>query len=214
KLVFRFEGDDTADTRLTAADLSVFGPGPHLLHGGTLGLFRGTTAETLATAAERHDGLLSLDPNVRPQIIEDRDAWDHFHQRWLGRTDLYKGSDEDFEWIWPGRTTDSITEELLANGVTAVVVTRGGDGLTVTTAEGRVQAPAPVVDVVDTVGAGDTIVATFLVSLAEDGVATTEALAKVDTDRWQTMGRRAVEAAAVTCSRPGADTPHRSELAW
>ena len=50
---FRFEGEDTADTRLAAVDLSPLGPGPHLLHGGTLGLFRGVTADTLAGSSRR-----------------------------------------------------------------------------------------------------------------------------------------------------------------
>ncbi len=214
KLVFRFEGDDTADTLLAEADLSVFGGGPHILHGGTLGMFRGKTAETLATAAEEHNGLVSLDPNIRPQIISDRAGWDHFHERWLRGTDLYKGSDEDLEWVWPGRTTDSTTEELLANGVSVVVVTQGGEGLVITTDEHRIHAQAPQVDVVDTVGAGDTIVATLLVSLAELGVATTEAIGQVSAADWQAMADRAVAAAAITVSRPGADTPMRDELAW
>ncbi|MEM9894392.1 MAG: PfkB family carbohydrate kinase [Actinomycetota bacterium] len=214
KLVFRFEGTDTADTLLAEADLSVFGEGPHILHGGTLGLFRGKTAETLASAAEEHDGLVSLDPNIRPQIISDRAGWDHFHQRWLAGTDIYKGSDEDFDWVWPGRGTDSVTEELLANGVTAVILTRGGEGLSVATRDGQLFAQAPAVEVVDTVGAGDTIVAALLVSLAEHGVATGESLAEVTGGDWQIMADRAVAAAAITVSRAGADTPRRDELPW
>ena len=41
KLQFRFEGDGTADQALTAASLDAIGPGPHILHGGTLGLYPG-----------------------------------------------------------------------------------------------------------------------------------------------------------------------------
>lgn len=158
KLVFRFEGTDTADTMLDEVDLSGLGPTPPIIHGGTLGLFRGRTAETLARVAESHTGIVSLDPNVRPQIIDDRDGWDHFHDRWLPHVSIYKGSDEDLEWIWPDLDPVSSAERLLAMGVTAVILTRGSDGLMVYTGDDEVSAAAPVVNVVDTVGAGDTIV--------------------------------------------------------
>ncbi len=215
RLVFRFEGDDTADTRLTDVDLRPLGPGPHIVHGGTLGLFRGRTAETLARLVESAPGLVSLDPNTRPSIIDDRDRWDHFHQRWLAHADVYKASDEDLAWIWPGRDPEACAEELLAGGVSAVIVTRGSDGLTVVTADGAAAVPAPSVTVVDTVGAGDTIVAAVLVSLWERAEATAEPLtARLGLDEWAVVGRRAVDAAAITCSRLGADPPHRAELAW
>ena len=117
QLRFRFEGTDTADTLLEAPELKQLGPGPHILHGGTLGLYRGRTATTLAELAEQHDGIVSLDPNIRPQIMHDRDRWDHFHDRWLLHTSIYKGSDEDLDWIWPNRSPESSAEALLADGV-------------------------------------------------------------------------------------------------
>ena len=72
ELRFRFEGAGTADSLLDSADLSRLGSGPHIVHGGTLGMFRGTTAERLAHLAETHEGIVSLDCNVRPQIIDIR----------------------------------------------------------------------------------------------------------------------------------------------
>lgn len=212
KLRFRFEGEGTADTLLGSVDLGVLGEGPHLLHGGTLGMFRGQTAESLADLAETHDGIVSLDPNIRPQIIDDRAGWDHFHERWLARTHIYKGSDEDLDWIWPGRSPESCAEELLAGQVAAVIVTRGSDGLSILTSEGEATAPAPVVDIVDTVGAGDTIVATVLASLWESDRRDVASLASTTIEEWTVIATRAVGAAAITCSRPGADVPRRHEL--
>lgn len=212
-LVFRFEGDDTADTLLGSVDLSGLGEGPHLVHGGTLGMFRGATAEALARLVEAHAGVVSLDPNVRPQIIDDRQQWDHFHDRWRACTDIYKSSDEDLAWIYPDRSIESCAEELLASGVTAFIATRGSDGLTVFTAHGEVSATGPQVELVDTVGAGDTVAATFLASLWEDGARSDDALRATTLDQWRTYAERAVAAAAITCSRAGADVPHRHELA-
>lgn len=213
KLQFRFEGEGTADQALTSASLDPVAPGPHILHGGTLGLFRGRTAEVLADAAERHVGIVSLDPNVRPQIIDDRDRWDHFHDRWVARTHLYRGSDEDFEWIWPGRSAESCADALLQRGVRAVMVTRGPEGAVVFTSAGQVQVPGVAVDVVDTVGAGDTFVAGVLSSLSTRGLAgTPDALGALSDGDWREIAGFAARAAAITCSRPGADPPTASEL--
>ena len=214
ELRFRFEGEGTADTLLDEVDLDVFGPGPHILHGGTLGLFRGRTAETLADVVEGHDGLVSLDPNVRPQIIDDRAQWDHFHERWLAHTSIYKGSDEDLAWIWPDASTEECVERLLERGVAAVVATKGAQGLTISTPNGSVHAAAPAVEVVDTVGAGDTIAAAILASLSEESVSTRADLERLTTDDWERFAARATAAAAITCSRPGADPPTRAELDW
>lgn len=214
QLRFRFEGVDTADTRLADLDTGPMAGAHNIIHGGTLGMFRGPTAETLARVAESHDGVVSLDPNIRPQIIDDRDAWWHFHQRWLPHVDIYKGSDEDLEWIWPDRTPEDSAEWLLANGVGVVIVTRGADGLQILTPSSSSRAVPPKIDVVDTVGAGDTIVGTVLTSIAEHFEDAAIDLAELGAAEWQTFADRAVTAAAITCSRAGADTPMRSELDW
>lgn len=210
---FRFEGHDTSDTQLSQALLDRLGHGPHLLHGGTLGLFRGRIAEVLASLVERHPGLVSLDPNVRPQIVDDRDAWDHYHERWVRRTHLYKVSDEDADWIWPGRDSDSWIEELLAGAAEAVILTRGGGGAVVTTEDLQVSVEAREVEVVDTVGAGDTFVAAVLAALWERSLAgRPSGVAELSTDQWAAIVGRASDAAAVTCSRAGADPPWLHEL--
>lgn len=217
-LVFRFEGENTADTMLGPVDLSVLDPKPRIVHGGTLGLFRGNTADALVDLACAHDGVVSLDPNVRPQIIDDRKRWHHYHDRWVTVTDVYKASDEDLKWIWPDRSVDSCVEYLHSRGVTAVVVTRGSAGLSVITADGEARATAPKVDVVDTVGAGDTSIAAILVSLFERNVTGQanhdKGLASLSVGEWELIANGATEAAAITCSRAGANPPHRAELSW
>ena len=212
RLSFRFEGEGTADTSLETADLARLGPGPHLLHGGTLGMFRGRTAEVLVRLAEQHDGLVSLDPSVRPAVIDDRGRWDHFHRRWLGATDLYRASDEDVAWIWPGRSPDDCAAELLEGRVSAVVITRGPQGATVYTADGSVDVEAPAVDIADTVGAGDAFVGSVLVSLWDRLAADRARFGSLGLVEWRTITTRAALVAAITCSRPGADPPYAHEV--
>ncbi|MBT6445578.1 MAG: carbohydrate kinase [Acidimicrobiaceae bacterium] len=214
ELRFRFEGEGTADTLLADLDVSKVSGRANIVHGGTLGLFRRRTAETLAELAESHDGLVSLDPNIRPRVIDDRDVWNNFHDRWLPHVDIYKGSDEDLEWIWPDRTPEQSAEWLLAQGVRAVIVTRGSDGLSVLTLSSESRAVPPPVDVVDTVGAGDTIVGTVLTSINERFEGDEIDLGELNAADWQTFAERAVAAAAITCSRAGADVPYRHELDW
>ena len=213
RLNFRFEGTGTADTALETADLSPLGPGPHILHGGTLGMFRGRTAEVLAGLVRRHRGIVSLDPNVRPAIIDDRRRWDHHHRIWLEHAHVYKLSDEDLDWVWPGRDPSSVADEVLAGGCRVVFLTRGPLGATLYTAGEECPVPAPEVTVADTVGAGDTFAATVLVELwrrlpgARPGD-----LRLLGPSEWTAVATRAVWAAALTCTRPGADPPTLGEL--
>ena len=217
KLSFRFEGDDTADTCLDEVNLTALGSGPHIVHGGTLGMFRGHTADVLALLVEQfvsqYDGVVSLDPNVRPQIIDSRTRWDHYHQRWLAVASLYRASDEDLDWIWPGRPAEACAAELLTGRPCAVIVTRGAQKTTIYTDSGDVDVPHHPVDVIDTVGAGDTFVASVLESLWELNVAgRPAAMATLSTADWAGIGGRAAAAAAITCSRAGADPPYLDEL--
>ena len=127
---FRFEGEGTADASMVEADLTPLGPGPHILHTGTLGVFRGSTATALAELLDGFAGLVSFDPNIRPQVFPDRATWLAVADRWLDRADLIKASDEDLHWIGVD------PRDLLARGAGAVLVTRGGDGVEIHLADG------------------------------------------------------------------------------
>lgn len=214
--VFRLDGKGTADTCLTQADLSPLGSGPHLLHGGTLGLFRGRTASVLADLVERTtrtDGLVSLDPNVRPQIIGDRAEWFACFDRWRARADLIKLSSEDLAWMWPGRTEGDAARDLLHRGAAVVCVTHGGDGVVAHLPDRVLAVTAPAVTVVDTVGAGDAFCGGLLAHLWRSGVTDRDRLDGLDDDEWRHALTVAATVAALTCTRAGADPPWATELA-
>lgn len=212
---FRFEGTGTADTALGDASLDPVDPGPHIVHGGTLGMFRGATAEVLAELVEAHAGIVSLDANVRPEVIEDRESWDHYHQRWLDRADIVKLSDEDLSWIWPERSIDSVVSELLASDIAVVLVTKGPQGVMVATRTGRAEVPGRSVRVIDTVGAGDTFIGTVLSQLVDERGCqlTPEGLATLTVEEWGAITRRSVVASSLVCGRRGADPPTLAETA-
>ena len=95
-----------------------------------------------------------------------------------------------------------------------MIITRGADGLSVCTADGEARAISPRLEVVDTVGAGDTVCGVVLASLWESGMTSKAAVRAMTVADWTKIAEHAVEAAALTCSRTGADVPHRHELTW
>ncbi len=204
---FRFEGDNTADASMTEADLAPLGPGPHILHTGTLGIFRGATAETLASLMDGFEGLVSFDPNIRPQVFPNRSEWLAVADRWLDRADIVKVSDEDLSWL------EMEAADLLERGATVVLRTAGEAGVDAYLSTGEVvNVPAHRVAVADAVGAGDSFCGALLAHLHRAGILTGDRLAELDAAAWRTIVAYGVAAAAITVGRLGADPPWAEEL--
>src|SRR5262245_42082417 len=128
------------------------------------------------------------------------------------RTAILKVSDEDLQRLFPGAAIDVLAAGWLTAGVALVVVTRGELGCRAWTQGSHVELVAPRVDVVDTVGAGDTFQAALLTALAERGLLHRSALHAIARDALHDVLSFAARAAAITCSRRGADLPRRAEL--
>jgi fructokinase len=146
--------------------------------------------------------LVMVDPNIRLAAIADEAAYRARLDRVLAGADVVKVSDEDLGWLAPGET-------LLERGPAVTLVTRGGEGATVHGAFGSLEVAAPPVAVVDTIGAGDTFSAGWLAWWTEHGLGP-GALGGRDAVAEATGF--ACRAAALTCSRAGADPPRRGEL--
>ncbi|MFJ4482313.1 carbohydrate kinase [Streptomyces longwoodensis] len=205
---YSFYVDGTADRLFSV---------PAELPAGTRAVSFGTCSLVLEPGASAYEELMrgaaasgvftALDPNVRPGLIPDADAYRARFKTWLPSVSLLKLSEEDAGWL--GGTP----EEWLAAGPSAVVVTRGGDGLTAYTRGGGVHSvPGERVDVVDTIGAGDTVNAALLHGLARLDALSQEALSGLDPAGWERLLRFAARAAAVTCSRAGAEPPYAREV--
>ncbi|MFJ9036467.1 carbohydrate kinase [Streptomyces sp. NPDC102406] len=190
---------------------------PDALPSGTRAVSFGTCSLVLEPGASAYEELMrsaaaqglvtALDPNIRAGLIPDADAYRARFRSWLPSTTLLKLSEEDAAWL--GGTP----REWLAAGPAAVVVTRGGDGLTVFTRDGGERAvPGERVDVVDTIGAGDTVNAALLHGLGEQGALSPAAVGALSGDDWVRLLRFAARAAAITCSRAGAEPPYASEV--
>jgi len=149
-----------------------------------------------------------FDPNVRPSLIPDMAAYREHMTDWLAMADLVKLSDEDAELLAPGRPVDALAADCLQAGAHAVVVTRGGAGATLwRTGHAPLAVAAPRVKVVDTIGAGDTFTAGLSVALLAHGVEHPAQLGELGDDAWREVMRFAATAAALNCTREGADPP-------
>ena len=173
-------------------------------------------------AAAQHRALVHLDPNPRPTLVDRTDFLRRL-DRWLDFADVVKVSEADLAWMHPGVDPVDVARRWLRGPAPddgddddhrplAVVVTLGARGALVVRAGSVDEVPAPTVDVVDTVGAGDSFSGAMLAAFAAHRVAGRTALARLDGGWWRTAVTYAVEAAAITCSRLGADPPWRHEL--
>ena len=147
-----------------------------------------------------------FDPNIRPSVQPDRDLYEAAVEKWAALSAVIKVSDGDLAWLFPEVSIDDVAKRWINDGVFLVVVTRGANGIVGFTEDGRVEVPGVKVDVVDTVGAGDTVGAIVVEAMIEHG------LIELRGDRLQEVLSRAAHAAAITCSRQGAEPPYKHEL--
>jgi fructokinase len=171
-------------------------------------------AATLRALVEREHArcLIAYDPNIRLNAEPDLARWRDVLGWMLPRTHLLKISDEDLHALYPGTDPAPLVQQWLAAGVRLVVLTRGGQGATAWTGTAQVSVPGRPVQVVDTVGAGDTFQAALLTALAERGLLSPQGLGTLVPGTLREVLDFACHAAALTCSRRGADLPRRAEL--
>jgi len=211
---FSFYAHRTADTLLKPADLPPELPSEALLHVGSISLLLEPTASTLEALMRREAGrrIISLDPNVRPFLIPDKEAYKERLQSWLVQSDLVKASQADLDWLYPGRPVEQIAEEWLEQGPELVVVTLGSAGALAFTQAQQMRVAAPQVDVVDTVGAGDAFMAGLLAGLCRSGITSRKQLNLLSLEGLSSLLSFATKVAALTCTRAGADPPWQEEV--
>jgi fructokinase len=214
--VYSFYGDGTADTLLTAADVpeSLYQE-TSLLHVGSISLLRGTTPATVLDAFERLKGqaLLSLDPNIRASLVYDEPAYRALLQRLIALTDILKLSAVDLAWLLPGSTMEESLLHLCELGPALVIITQGEKGVLARSGSSQtVHVPTFPVAVIDTVGAGDTFCAGVLARLADQAILSRESVLSLTEQELRAVISFASAAAALNCTREGANPPYRSEV--
>jgi len=188
-----------------------------VVHTGSIGavLEPGATGVVSVLDAHRAHATVTYDPNLRPSLMGSAADVAPRVEELVGRSDVVKVSDEDLAWLVPGRDPVDVARGWLAQGPALVVVTLGGEGAVAVSAQGVTGVPAQRVEVVDTVGAGDSFMGALIDGLWHEGLlgaANRPALRAIPGDAVVRVLSRCVHVAAITVSRAGANPPRRAEL--
>ena len=147
-----------------------------------------------------------FDPNVRPSFLGDRENYCQAVEKWVGISSVVKLSDQDIAWLYPAETMDEVAHRWLEGETSLVVITRGSKGIIGYTHGAQEEVESYVVDVVDDIGAGDTVGAILVEAIIQHSVA-----GLVGHTLNKVLHRAAV-AAGITVSRAGAQPPRMHEL--
>ncbi len=181
---------------------------PSLLYTGTLATIIEPGASELFNWAQSvaKSAPIVFDPNIRAAVVSDRKIYLSQVERWVAISSAVKVSQEDLTWLYPSLEIDQIVDHWLTMGVLLVVVTFGDQGLAAYRLGEKIKVDAIKVEVVDSVGAGDTVGAILVEAIVKDG------LDNLRGSRLEMMLKRAAKAAAITVSRAGANPPTSEEI--
>jgi fructokinase len=185
---YSFFDDNSAGRMLTRKDLPKLAKDVEALHFGSISLIPEPGGATLEALMKREckTRVISFDPNIRPTVI--------------------------VKWITGKSDFAAAAKKWLKAGAKLVVITKGGEGVEAFTKAFSIRQSSVIVNVVDTVGAGDTFTAGLLASLRKAGRLTKKRITALDEETLKSCLSFAAKAAAITCSRPGADPPWAHEL--
>jgi fructokinase len=147
-----------------------------------------------------------FDPNVRPSFLADRKKYSQAVEKWVGISSVVKLSDEDIAWLYPDQSLDEVAHRWLEGETSLVVVTRGAKGIIGYTHGAQEEVESYAVELVDDIGAGDTVGAILVEAVAEYSVA------GIVGRTLNKVLHRAAVAAGITVSRVGAQPPRLHEL--
>lgn len=213
---YSFVDDASAARNLTKKDMPKLPAAVTALHFGSISLIPepcGGTYEALAKR-EHKSKVICIDPNIRASLISRQKKKQHQIRLFgiMSIADIIKISDEDVLWITKSKKLANFGKAWVKRGAKIVAITKGGDGVEVYTKDYSFSLDVPKVKVVDTVGAGDTFTAGLLTYLHRNKKLTKKALAQIDEATLIEAAQFAMNAAAITCSRAGANPPWTKEM--
>ncbi|MER8570057.1 carbohydrate kinase [Mesorhizobium sp. M0924] len=212
---YTFYDENTAGRMLTTEDLPKLGAEIEAMLFGAISLISDPAGAAYEEFMKReHERrVMMLDPNIRPNFIPDKAKHLRRIRSMMAMADIVKLSDEDLHWFGEAGSHEDVIRNWLDRGPKLIVVTHGSEGAVGYSREHKVTVTPEKVEVVDTVGAGDTFNAGILASLHEQGLLTKAGIGGLSEDAIRQALALGAKAAAVTVSRAGANPPWRHEIA-
>lgn len=186
-------------------------------HAGSLafaGVDDGPTWEAVFVEAGARGLTTSFDPNIRSALLENVVSYRARVMRLLRMATIVKLSDEDLEWIYPDLSQKEAIETLLSmTNAKLVALTKGVNGAEGWTPSLHCSVENPLLEAfVDTVGAGDTFMATLIAGLSDEGLLSDAALANISQADLHKLLLRGVQAACLNCGKEGCNPPTVTEI--
>ena len=192
---------------------AVWPQGARHLHVGSLAAVDPRHGESVVAGLRlaRERATTSYDPNIRPLATPDRGSVAALAERQVSLASLVKASEEDLQWLYPGCGIEETLSRWARLGPSFCVATLGSRGAVAFLGGRRTSVMAPKVDVVDTVGAGDSFMSSLLAVMDRDGALGARA-PKPSLKRLEAWLSFAAAAAAITCTRKGSNPPTLAEV--
>lgn len=214
---FSFRGNSSADTLWNPQPRPDLPDSLRCIQLSMLSCFAPSTASATEDVlrAHRDRALVLLDPTVRPKLVADPSAWWALFERFAPLAHVIKASDQDLEFVCPDVDPVDTCRQLLDFGPSAVILTAGGEGATLIRrgTDALVKVAAPKVTVVDTIGAGDTFAGALMSWMIDHGLNQPNDVSGYSDAHWAEGMAFAARAAAITCTRAGANPPTTADLA-
>lgn len=214
---FAVYANDAVDRSMTTNDLPVkFRDDVIAMHFGSISLVLepGATALEALMKRESRRRVLTLDPNVRPAVIPNAEIYRQRFSEWVLLVDILRLSQVDMEYLYPDKSIEDLLPGWFSAGLSLIFLTRGEEGSSGYLPNGtQVFTPAPKVAVKDTVGAGDTYFSAALAYLYDHGkLSRSSLISGMSTEDLEGCIKFAAKAAAINCTREGADPPYKNEM--
>ncbi len=214
---YAFYANQSADRSLTESELPAeLSKNIKALHFGSISLVMEPGASSLEKLIKRESRqrIISLDPNIRPGLIFDKKAYLERFEQWIKLADIIKLSQADMNWLYPNEKIEETIARWFEMGISLCILTLGATG-----AKGYlpnkefVFSPTPKTEIADTIGAGDAFLSATLAYLHKSNFLDSKKhLQNISSEELSECLTYANRAAAINCSRAGANPPYKNEL--
>jgi fructokinase len=211
---FLFYGHNSADANILISDIPPIYNNILAVHFGSISLVREPSATTYEKLMMEFSGkfIITFDPNVRPNLIPNKEKYIKRLERWLSFCNIVKVSHADLSWLYPNISYEEIAREWLNLGPKIIIVTLGENGAFALTEKGLTKVSAIKVSVVDTVGAGDSFMGGILYWLWKNEKLNLSVINSISLDDLTNALKFSTIVSAITCTRAGANPPTLKEV--
>jgi len=211
---YTFYDENTASRMLEIEDLPDLPEQTQAMQFGAISLVSEPCASSFEELMRRYSNtaIIALDPNIRPSFIQNEAAYRARIKRMCTLSDIIKVSQDDLDWLEPGKGFETVAREWISTGAKIILLTMGENGVRAITASLDFVVPAQPAKVVDTVGAGDSFNAGVLADLRRSDYLQKDKLGTINEKALRSALTFATRVAAFTVGQAGANPPWAHQL--